>query len=227
MVMLCHGTAVKTGRSLTGIFCLVLIRLCEKTLWDLNIHKNHSRGETHSLAPLMFPWKAPTTLYMMRGDKRSLFCRWRQETALEARECEINKNLAYSNSFRGLFGCVFSCFVPLVLTVFSNFLLSGSQRGKNHSFPLLLCNEKIAQIVVILEHTVLSMPLLFKYILHTEDIGLILLVSETSLGKGGFHFLTARCALILKSLQLLQRKPLTFSPTCSVFFFPQSCCQTG
>lgn len=91
---------------------------------------------------------------------------------------------------------------------------------------VLLCNEKIAQIVVILEHTVLRMPLLFKYIFHAEDVRLILLVSERSLGKGGFHFVTVCCALILKSLQLLQRKPLTFSPTYSVFF-PQSCWQTG
>lgn len=168
----------------------------------------------------MFPWKTLTTLYMMHGDKRSLFCRWRQETALEGRECEINKDLAYSNSFRVLFGCVFSCFVPLVLTVFSNFLLSGSQRGKSHSF--LLCFSAIKKNCPNSCNFRARCRACLNYLnifSHAESIRLIiLLVSERSLGKGGFHFLTAYCALIFKSVQLLWRKSLTFFPTYSVFF---------
>lgn len=71
----------------------------------------------HSLIPLMYPRHILTALYMMYGDKRPIFCRWRQQTELEGRKSEINESVAYSNSFLCLFW-FFSGFVSLFLTMF-------------------------------------------------------------------------------------------------------------
>lgn len=92
---------------------------------------------------------------------------------LEGRECEINKNLVYSNSFRCCFGCVFqrlcSTLSRCVFKLFAVF--AGSQQGENNkSSSVLLCNGEIAQIVVILERGVSNTPQLFKYILTQKTL---------------------------------------------------------